>query len=642
MKQMTQRRLQNSAWSCGYYVFALCLPLLLFTTAPSLAADTLILRDGIDHCPLGKYVEFLEDSSGKLTIDDIVLPAVAGRFVRNDKETPNFGLGDTVYWLRFRIGDQSSIAREWLLEQKFPLMRTFDLYIPAGNGSFAVSSFGGASSAVHAVLPHRNPLFNLPLSKNGDTFYIRASIGSMIAFPLEIYSREAFMKQDAAVLLGFGLYFGIMLAMALYNLYLYVFIRDRVYLYYVSYVISFVLVQMSLHGFLRHYLFPDNPILDNQVMRFVIVAAALSSLVFSRRFLKSNSYAVNLDRWLYALIIFDILLIPLDFFLPILPSLIVMDLNVLVTPLLATATGLVCYFRGYKPARYYLVARACLYTSVCVFVLDNTLARNYNFLSWYGMLPGSLLDVILLSLGLADRVSIMRREKEKAEADAIRAGSRALIGEMAAGVAHEVNNPLAGVMLCFQGIIKSKEGDPEREELINAVEGGLVKIQNTVAHLLNFSRMSETEMKPGDIGAIVGTVLTLCKYQLEKANIEVVTNLATDMPRQLLDENKMGQVLANLIFNASHAMQGGGILTITTAREGGWCQLTVSDTGEGIAPDILPRIFEPFYTTKESGKGTGLGLSISKSIVDAHGGLIVMESLPGEGATCRVSLPLEG
>lgn len=625
----------------GFLIILVCLLPLLAEVSTARAADTLILHDRSDSYRLGKYVEFLEDSSGRLTIDDVVSPALAGRFAANDKEPPNFGICDTVYWIRFRVGDQSSIAREWLLEQQYPLMRTFDLYLPRGNGSFDVKRFGDNSEKAGKILSHRNPLYKIQPSQQGDTFYIRASVGSLTVFPLVIHASDEFLKQEALQLLGYGLFFGIMLAMALYNLYLFIFLRDRIYLYYVLYVIFFIILQMSLHGFLRQYLFPYESLHDNYAFRILVFATVLTSLVFSRRYLKSNIHAPFMDRLLCALIAVDILMIPIELFLPLLLSLKLMDLNALVAPVLATATGLVCYYSGYKPARYYLVARAFLYISVCVFVIDNTIARNYNFFTWYAMIPGSLLDVVILSLGLADRINVMRREKEKAEADVIRAGSRAMVGEMAAGVAHEVNNPLAGVMLCFQGVVRSREGDPEREELVRAVEGGLLKIQGTVAHLLNFSRMTATEMKGTEISSLIGNVLMLCRYQLEKGNVQVETCLSDNLPEQQLDENRMGQVLINLILNATHAMPDGGVLTISTSREANWCLLSVADTGRGIAPEHLPRIFEPFFSTREGDKGTGLGLSISKSIVDAHGGIIEIESLHGSGTTCRIRLPLE-
>jgi signal transduction histidine kinase len=256
------------------------------------------------------------------------------------------------------------------------------------------------------------------------------------------------------------------------------------------------------------------------------------------------------------------------------------------------------------------------------------------------MMLGSLLEVTLLSKALAERINEMLREKERVEAEMIRASGRALVGELAAGVAHEVNNPLAGVMLCFNGIISSQEGDPQRDELIASVKAGLAKIRATVAQLLHFSRMADTEVRPVDLRCLIDSTLALCRYQLDKGNIEVSVQIDNDMPLIPLDEMKMGQVLINLLLNAQHAMPDGGTLTIRAVRSGDLCELSVIDTGIGIPPDIMPKIFDPFFSSRPADEGTGLGLSICKNIVEAHGGTIHAESVTGQGTSFEIRIPL--
>ncbi len=621
------------------YLISPLLVIVLFAGAAGAAGPPLVLRNGKNFYPLGHYLDVLKDSSGKLTIADVTTPQIAGEFVNARTKTPAFGLGDAVYWLRFRVINKSSKSGEWLLEENFPLMDYFDLYIPGPGGSYIVKRAGKMEPFAGREIPNRNPVFPLP-AKSNRFFYIRASVDSTIVFPMAVLTRSEFLKRETMSLLGFGLYFGIMFAMALYNLYLYFFMRDKIYLYYVLYVVAFAMLQTVINGFSRQFLFPDSPVADYYAMRLLIVFPALASMLFSRTFLQSNHYAPCMDKLLLLLIWADVLLVPLLFILPGLMGLIALDANTLLTPLLSAATGVVCYLKGYKPARYYLLARACLYASVCAFVIGNTVLRLDNFITWHGMLPGSILDVVLLSLALADRVSVMREEKNKAEAEAASAAGRALIGDMAAGVAHEVNNPLAGIILCFKGLKNSREGDANRPELIAAVEMGLAKIQNTVAQLLNFSRLQAAEIKPEEINVVIRDILLLCKYQLDKEGIEVATALSGDLPPIPLDKNKMGQVLANLILNAAHAMKGGGKLTIQTQREGKWCTVSVADTGPGISAGVMPRIFEPFFTTKPAGEGTGLGLYVSKNIVEAHGGHMEVKSSPCEGTTCYIRLPL--
>lgn len=620
--------------------------MLLYTAmlliASAASAETVYLDIGEESRPIGAAIEFLEDPSGKLTITEITSPAYAGRFIRSNRPAPNFGLGDTVYWLRFSMADRNPGLGDWLIEQPYPLMNSFDLYLPLPNGTYRMQRYFYSPEAPWAPLPHRNPFFALPLTTQPTTFYIRASVGSILTFPLVVKARDTFLSQNSLSVLGYGLYFGVMLTIALYNLYLAIIFRDRVYLSFTAYVLLFALLQMSLHGFLRQYAFPLRSDLDNQALRFLILAPSIASLLFSRRFLNTRQYAPLLDRLLLALIVIDTVLLVVVPFLDILPALRILNLHTLIAPLLAASAGIVCYLRGFKPARYYLAARTCFYASLCIFAVNNMVFHNHNFISWYGMMLGSLLEALLLSRALADRVSTIMKEKEQVEAEMIRTSGRALVGEMAAGVAHEVNNPLAGVILCFNGLISAKAEAPLREELIESIRAGLTKIRGTVAQLLDFSRMTATETRPVHVHALVDNMLTLCRYQLEKEKITIRVRVDQSLPAVPLDESKMGQALINLMLNAKCAMPDGGVLTICAVRNDPWCDLAITDTGTGIQPDIMPRIFEPFFSTRPSGTGTGLGLSICKRIVESHGGSITAESVPGEGSSFRIRIPLGG
>jgi two-component system NtrC family sensor kinase len=212
---------------------------------------------------------------------------------------------------------------------------------------------------------------------------------------------------------------------------------------------------------------------------------------------------------------------------------------------------------------------------------------------------------------------------------------------MAAGVAHEVNNPLSGVMLCFRELTTTKEEDEGRSELIEAVETGLIKIQGTMSQLLDLFRTASGERKQADLNGLIRNVLMLNRYQLGKKGIRVVCDLSPAAAGLMLDENRIGQVLINMIFNAAHAMGNGGVLTLRTRSERRYCVVSISDTGKGIPPEVLGRIFEPFYSTKGA-QGTGLGLSISKNIIEQHDGTIDVESTVGAGTTFHIKLPLTG
>jgi len=215
------------------------------------------------------------------------------------------------------------------------------------------------------------------------------------------------------------------------------------------------------------------------------------------------------------------------------------------------------------------------------------------------------------------------------------------VGRLAAGVAHEINNPLSGITLCFKNLMEANVDNPTKENLILAINDGLQKIKNIVAQLLDFSRMTVTEKKPADINGVIDRLLILINYPASKKNIKIVNDLSDDISEILIDENKMSQVFMNIMINALQSMDKGGTLTIRTMRNNGFCEVSIEDTGTGISPDIMPNIFDPFFTTKGVGEGTGLGLSVSRGIVEQHGGTIEVDSKPGDGTIFRIKLPME-
>ncbi len=220
----------------------------------------------------------------------------------------------------------------------------------------------------------------------------------------------------------------------------------------------------------------------------------------------------------------------------------------------------------------------------------------------------------------------------------------AMVGRLAAGVAHEINNPLGGIML-FSNLLlrKAPPEGPERENL-ERIAAEAKRCQRIVQGLLDFSRQREPKLEVLDICGVIDKTLQLVEHQAMFHDIQVVRSFQADRPTVRVDASQMQQVFINLFLNAVEAMQGKGTLTIRAAGadRGESLQVSVADTGCGIAAEHLDRLFEPFFTTREVGRGTGLGLSISRGIVENHGGTIWAESRPGEGATFFIRLPAVG
>ncbi|MBI5408983.1 MAG: HAMP domain-containing protein [Nitrospirae bacterium] len=214
------------------------------------------------------------------------------------------------------------------------------------------------------------------------------------------------------------------------------------------------------------------------------------------------------------------------------------------------------------------------------------------------------------------------------------------IGRIASGIAHEINNPLGGITLCFKNLIGENADNRTKEKLIEAINDGLQKIKNIVEQLLDFSRMSVTEKTPVDINSLINRLLVFFNYAASKKDIRIVNDFADEIPPLLIDGNKMSQVFMNIIINAVQSMEKGGALTIRTGLDNGFCVISFEDTGKGMPPEVMANVFEPFITTKGVGEGTGLGLSVSKGIVEQHGGIIDVDSKVGVGTTFRIKLPV--
>ena len=216
----------------------------------------------------------------------------------------------------------------------------------------------------------------------------------------------------------------------------------------------------------------------------------------------------------------------------------------------------------------------------------------------------------------------------------------ASIGLLAAGVAHEVNTPLTGISSFTQMLLEGADPDDPRTKLLEKIERQTFRAAKIVNGLLNLARPPQIDVGPIDLHAVIADVLSLLEHQFRNGNLQVRKDFATEALVVLAVEHKLQQVFLNLFLNARDAMPKGGWLSITTRIEGGQASVEVGDTGAGIQPENLSRIYDPFFTTKPIGQGTGLGLSITYGIVREHGGVITCESAEGKGTVFRLLFPL--
>jgi C4-dicarboxylate-specific signal transduction histidine kinase len=276
------------------------------------------------------------------------------------------------------------------------------------------------------------------------------------------------------------------------------------------------------------------------------------------------------------------------------------------------------------------------------------LARSFDVMR--DRLRTALGEINQFTQNLESKVEDRTQQLKAAHQKLLQTDRLASLGELSASVAHEINNPVAGVLnlsMLLQRMLKDDGIPPGRIEefrkYLTQVTNETARVGRIVSDLLAFSRRSKPQRAPGDVNKIVKMTLSLVQHKMKLSNVEVETHLAENLPLAPCDQSQMQQVALNLLMNAAEATQAKTErrVKVSTSSGGGMVRLVVTDNGEGIPPENMAKIFHPFFTTKPEGKGVGLGLAVTYGIIEAHGGDVEVVSKVGEGTTFTVSLPLE-
>ncbi|MFH1079159.1 MAG: ATP-binding protein [Pseudomonadota bacterium] len=250
----------------------------------------------------------------------------------------------------------------------------------------------------------------------------------------------------------------------------------------------------------------------------------------------------------------------------------------------------------------------------------------------------------IFTQGLINSRKQALEEKERTQQQLIQTEKLAALGSVAAGVAHEVKNPLAIIIQGVAFLQTALHGDERLADVAARIEKSALRADNIVKALLGFARQIAIKTEEADIAPLIDETILLVDHQINLKHIRVEKRYASGLPQVVMDSSQIRQVLINLFMNAIEAMSEGGVLGIRTGPAMGednqpLVQIVVSDTGEGIPEDRLQKVFDPFFTTKDKMGNTGLGLSISKGIIDRHQGTVVVESEAGRGTRVTIGLP---
>ncbi|HIW34068.1 MAG TPA: response regulator [Candidatus Paenibacillus intestinavium] len=645
------------------YIFILLI-IVLFTTnalpveAQEYQGDTLILRESTEKVDLYSYLYMLEDNEKRLTIDDVASVSYADKFTYSEQMPQKGGFFEAALWTRFEVHNQTD-QEQWLFEIAFPLVYFINIYSADESGIIELHRAGTIYPFEQREINHRNFIFNLKIEANETkTFYILLHGAGGLHPPFYLWNTQAMIQKSQTEFTLLGIFYGMVLVMILYNLFLYFSLRLRSYLYYVLAITCTVIGQLSLNGLGFQYLWPYSPWWNTISTPFWVSLACIGILMFARSFLDTDRYFPKFKSASYILTILNALVIVM-LFISNLVALNIMLLSTVSTFITVLTVAFICLRRGARQARFFIVGWPFFFIGISVTILERAAIIPFsNFTEYAGQIT-LVVEVVLLSLALADKINIMRSEKELAEHEATE--SHALVieslkqadelkDEFLAITSHELRTPLYGMIGIAESIRDGATGDVPAEmsnQLAMIITSGN-RLSYLINDILDFSKLKhhalDVHKKPIHLPGLVDIILTICQPLVKHKAIKLINLTDDTFPAVNADQDRLQQILYNLVGNAIKYTDHGEVV-ISAELKDEQMKISVSDTGKGISKEQQDIIFEPFQQgdvslSRDVG-GTGIGLNITKQLVELHGGIIEVHSKVGFGSIFSFTLPIQ-
>ncbi|MCS4227720.1 7TM diverse intracellular signaling domain-containing protein [Sphingobacterium sp. BIGb0165] len=653
-----------------------------------------------------------------------------------NSEVPNLGTSPDAIWLRLPVKNNTKQDLDLLLEIAYPLLDEIELYSPNENGTYQSIRLGEHQNFSIRKYKVPNYVFDIHLHCQSEkVLFLRIKSVEQIILPIYLSSERKFMAQMNNDSLLSGIYIGIVFIMAIYNLFLFFSVRDKGYLYYVLYVVCAGITQMGIKGYSFQYLWPNWPYFATKGPIIFGCLSGLSALLFAGSFLQLEKNAPRSKR----IVTIFIVLFALGTILALINltqvAFFVMQVTTGIGSLFVLYLSYRIMISGYSPAKYFVYGWTVLLLGSVVFLLKDYGILDYNNFTSNSVQIASVIEMALLSFGLAYSINILKQEKEEsqqrelaisleneqlireqntvleqkvderthelkesneslqttllhlkeAQSQLVESEKMASLGQLTAGVAHEINNPINFVTsnvaplkrdikmiwetldeverIAFNTDLSDSEKQlqikkfkddldigylkTEVDYLLKGMDEGAHRTAEIVKSLRIFSRVDEDTLKFADINeGLTSTMIIL--NSLINNSIEVEKHLG-NLPRIECHAGKLNQVFLNIITNAVYAIDkkfggnSGGKLSIETGltADQSAIYVKIADNGIGIPESIRDRIFEPFFTTKDVGEGTGLGMSIAYNTIAKHHGRIIVESEVGEGTAFTLHIPIQ-
>jgi class 3 adenylate cyclase len=375
-----------------------------------------IIIEKIEEFIIGKELYLYEDKTHQETIETI--KTKISEFKKSDKEIPNFGYSSSTFWVYFKIKNPTNQNQQILIELYYTLLDEIDYYLLDSGKIIKTVQTGDLRNFYAREIPHRNFLFPLSFDpqQEYEIFFKIKSQGSL-QIPLRIISYQTFIQKEHIEQYAQGIYYGIMIAMIFYNFFLLLSIKDISYLYYILYIIGVMFFSLMSSGYGFEFLYPNYPKFGNSIMLFMTGFFFTFAGIFSAHFLKLKELTPLLYILLFGVTFIYFLAMPLSFLLKYNVLFRIVAYFALPFTIITLLGGILSYKKGWKPARFYVLGWTTLLVGMFVFALELLGKLPSNFFTTHSVQIGSALEVILLSLGLADRINVLKQEKEKAQTE---------------------------------------------------------------------------------------------------------------------------------------------------------------------------------------------------------------------------------
>ncbi len=636
----------------------------------AISAQTLTLTDD-GRVVAGSNILYVRDEARAYTIENI---ATAPMRSVDPESQASFGFDRTPYWFRIEVSNASSIG-EWLMEINFSPLDKVEFFVQDETGKWISKLSGDKYPIEIRDEMHRHPLFGLSVPPGGQrTLYLRVETTSAVQVPIVFWTREEFSRASSHLQWMNGLFYGAMFLMTLYQLFLFLSVRDRITLYYVFTLIAMTNTMSFFQGYNFLYIHPNHPELNGY---FAIITGPLfivCSTFLTRTFLDLARFNRILDRLLLANMFMDVvaMLMMLIFFERV--SYKYHHIFILSHCILACVSAAYCLVKQYKPARYYLMAWIAPFIGAATFTLSNLGVMSGELsMNYASVMIGCVLQTLFISFALGDRWATLEKENRLAkelelkrnqeENERLEKEVRLRTNEIQqqnqqleevnnvkdklfSVVSHDIKGPLSSLHLTLSLAKSGAISEAEFRQIATELDARLAQTTEFIDNLLQWAKlqMHGESFEPGSVELVhvVAEVVRLLEPECKQKNVKLVNNISGSL-EAYADINMVRSVLRNLLTNATKFTRSMGVITLSAYRLNSKIIVSVADSGVGISKPSIDKIFT-LATVSTDGtqreKGTGLGLLLCKEFVEKNGGKIWFETEEGLGTTFYFSLPM--